>query len=293
MSTVVTEKQMKYTLFRQFSCSETMLTVLNRMGGCEMKEIEEASDPLCGGILLNLHDVCGIVWGASLAAGIRAKQRLSSDYAVAQFTLGTTKQIIDTFDAEEDSVECATRIGMDKWNMIKYTMKGNIAKCMESLAHWAPRFNEIIETRLVNAGKESQHTQISNCACETMEKTAEKLGIDLAWYVPVVAGFAGGLGLSGNACGALTAAILGQMLKYFINRDKPKHSMIRSGMQAYYIGDSWMNPARKLFKDFIGMYGTKSCREITQRQFNSPDELSAFLESGKCREIIDNVVKWV
>jgi hypothetical protein len=72
METVLTEKTMKNALLRYFSCSETTLTLLNQMAGTPWKEVEEAADPLCGGILAEMDAACGVLWGAALAAGVRA-----------------------------------------------------------------------------------------------------------------------------------------------------------------------------------------------------------------------------
>ncbi|TFG83535.1 MAG: hypothetical protein E4H20_05285 [Spirochaetales bacterium] len=40
-----------------------------------------------------------------------------------------------------------------------------------------------------------------------------------------IAGLAGGLGLSGNVCAALASTIVAILLKYFRDRNRPKHSM--------------------------------------------------------------------
>jgi len=39
MEEVLIEKKMKWAVLRYFSCSETMLTLLNRANGIEVKEI--------------------------------------------------------------------------------------------------------------------------------------------------------------------------------------------------------------------------------------------------------------
>ena len=64
---------------------------------------------------------------------------------------------------------------------------------------------------------------------------AEILGLKEYNDPAIVAGFAGGVGLSGNVCGALAATLYALAVKYFVDRNKPKHGMLRSNMQGIKI----------------------------------------------------------
>lgn len=57
--------------FRKGACSETLLHVINLAFDHPMTEEEHASSPLAGGILLHGYQ-CGMLWGATLAAGAQA-----------------------------------------------------------------------------------------------------------------------------------------------------------------------------------------------------------------------------
>ena len=287
MKEVFFEKNVKKTFLHRFSCSETMLTLLDRAFGTEEKEIEEASDPLCGGICLELDAACGILWGASLAAGIQAQRRLATPAAARNAALTAAKSIVDSFVEEGNPEDCREIINMEKWGMMRYMTNGKTSLCLSNMVRQAPRFKEIIDSVVEEHGKQKKHEEFRNCATEAMEKVSKAIDLQQCDYPHISAGFAGGLGLSGNACGALASAIFTVNLQYFLQRNKPKHSMLRSMMQGFRIGDGWIDPSRKIVNDFREHFGTKSCVCVTNREFANPRELSEYLEQGNCSDVID------
>lgn len=291
METVLTEKKMKWALYRYSSCSEAMLTLLNQMAGTEWKEVEEASDPLQGGILCDLDAACGILWGAGLAAGVRAQKKISDHIIARNAALYATQKMIHAYYQQEGRVNCTDIINMEKWNFSIYMLKGNSFRCHNNIARWALRFSEVINSSLAESSEDLTSQTQQNCACDAMEKVGQAIGLDVSPYATIPAGLAGGLGLSGNACGALASAIFTQCLKYFISRNKPRHSMIRSLLQGYSIGTPWMNPSRKLNEEFKHQFGTRACRDITKKVFSKSSDLSAFLKEGGCSNVIDSLTK--
>ena len=290
MEEVLIEKKMKWAVLRYFSCSETMLTLLNCANGIEVKEIEEASDPLCAGICAELDAACGIFWGCSLAAGIKAQNSFTNTEAAIDATLLATTRIIEMYTSEELPLNCTDIIKMKEWGMIKYMLKGNLPVCQKNIAKWAPRFKKQIDTTLNEYNEQDAPQKQRNCACEAMQRISKAIGLEVEPYDVIVAGFAGGLGLSGNACGALASAIFTLCLQYFRNRNKPKHSMIRSMLQGFSIGDAWMNPSRNLLKEFKDRFGSKFCKGITKRSFSSNAELSDYLGEGHCDVVVNSLV---
>jgi hypothetical protein len=68
MENVLDQGSVTHEMLRRFSCSEAMLTVLNAAAGLGCKELVEASDPLCAGLLAEMDGACGALYGATLAA---------------------------------------------------------------------------------------------------------------------------------------------------------------------------------------------------------------------------------
>ncbi len=90
----------------------------------------------------------------------------------------------------------------------------------------------------------------------------------------MVSGFAGGMGLSGMACGALGAAIWKSTLDWC--RNNPGQS-------------GYNNPKSKeileAFKDITG--SEMLCSKICDQSFNSIKEHSDFVKNGGCEKLID------
>jgi hypothetical protein len=91
--------------------------------------------------------------------------------------------------------------------------------------------------------------------------------------IVMVAGFAGGLGLSGNACGALSAAIWMNSLKW------SKEHLEKS---------SFFNPnAKKTLNTFNSVTESEMlCHKICKRHFNSLSDHSEFIKNGGCNKLI-------
>ncbi|MBU8914333.1 MAG: C-GCAxxG-C-C family protein [Spirochaetales bacterium] len=190
MDVVLDAKATKREFWKRFSCSETMFTLLNRAAGYETKELEEASDPLCGRLLAELDAACGVLWRAALAAGVRARNRITNRQYAASAALEATREAVRWYKCAGASLSCRRR-----------------------------RFTR----------------------------------------------------------------------KYFIDREKPKHSMIRSNLQGMLVGDGWMAPSRYILKQFKDEFGTKMCSEISGASFQSAGQLEEHLNAGKCDSVQDTL----
>jgi hypothetical protein len=94
----------------------------------------------------------------------------------------------------------------------------------------------------------------------------------------MVAGFAGGLGLSGNACGALAAAIWFKMLLW--SRDHPGKTP-----------KMMKNPdVEAIINKFLTQTDSKMlCKDIAQKTFGNINEHTEYLKSGGCSELIETL----
>ncbi|MBT8384649.1 MAG: C-GCAxxG-C-C family protein, partial [Bacteroidia bacterium] len=111
--------------------------------------------------------------------------------------------------------------------------------------------------------------QTISCASEVVKKmgaTDEEM--------VTVAGFAGGLGLSGNACGALSAAIWMQSLAW--SKENPGKSAYKN------------KNAKRTLKSFMGETDKEmNCYKICGERFNSLEEHTAFIKNSGCEKLID------
>ena len=110
-----------------------------------------------------------------------------------------------------------------------------------------------------------------SCASEV----AKKMGASDEEQV-MVAGFAGGLGLSGNACGALSAAIWINTLSWC--RKNP-------GKTPPFFN----NPnAKRVLKAFYEVTDSEIlCTKISGQHFKTVNDHSEFIKNGGCEKLID------
>ena len=114
-----------------------------------------------------------------------------------------------------------------------------------------------------------------SCASEV----AKKMGASDEEMV-MVAGFAGGIGLSGKACGALGAAIWMNTLAWA--REQP-------GKLSY----TMINPkAEKTLAAFFDVTDYEFlCDKISGQSFKTIDEHTEFIKNGGCEKLIDTLAQ--
>lgn len=251
------------------TCSRTFFYLLNREFGQLNEAGEIAADPLCGGLMQQGRQ-CGMLWGASLAVGAESFRRCDDTGKAACMAITATQHLMKSFENTAGSVDCKaiTHCNLtSKWGMLKLIIfKARL--CLRLTDDWAP---EAIRSAVEGLSGEQNDcpSQAVNCA----SLVAEKMGASDEEKA-MVAGFAGGMGLSGNACGALSAAIWMNSLAWCRkNEGKPAYS----------------NPnAKNTLNAFFRETGSKIlCREIAGQSFKSVDEHTEFMKNGGCDKLIN------
>jgi len=216
---------------------------------------------------------CGMLWGAAAAAGAESFRRCADRDQAVGMAIIATQQLLDSFAKRTGSADCREITGCD-WNrpasIVKYFFTGRIFTCFHLAANWAP---EAIAA--ANAGFACEKSAACQRPMSCASEVAQKMGASDKEMV-MVAGFAGGIGLSGNACGALGAAIWMKTLAWC--REHP-------GKTFPFFSNTGMNDILKAFDDATG--SEMLCHKITGRRFNSVAEHVEFLKNGGCAELID------
>jgi hypothetical protein len=251
------------------TCSQTFFYLLNREFVHLKGDHEKAADLLAGGILTKGYQ-CGMLWGAALAVGAEAYRRAETiDQAIVMAIKGT-QDVMDSFYTRSSTHDCRDITKCD-WSstasIAKYFLTGRIFSCFNMAQKWAPE--------AVEAAKKSMEVEpatipphVISCASEV----AARMGASDEEIV-MVAGFAGGLGLSGNGCGALSAAIFMNSLEEA--RQTGKVSFSSPGKNETYFS----------FKELVGE--ELLCDKISGKRFISIEDHTQFIQSGGCKEILD------
>ena len=268
-------------VFMQFlTCSRTFCYLLNREFGHTKEDEERALDQLAGGLAQTGHQ-CGMLWGAALAVGKESFCRNNDHGEAIATAITATQHLMESFSRMAKSVNCRDIIGIDLTNKadLEKFMKTSFydienSTCFNLAEKWAP---EAIES--AKEGLTRQQTSVSKQPLSCASEVAKKMGASDEEKV-MVAGFAGGLGLSGNACGALSAAIWMKDLAWC-----RKHP----GESPPYFG----NPnTDATLEAFFGVTGSEIlCQKIAGQCFKTISDHTEFIKNGGCHKLIDALAR--
>jgi len=260
----------KRTFLKQGTCSRTLFHILNREFNNPKPMEENASDPLAGGINQCGYQ-CGMLWGAAMGVGAESYRKFNNRNQAVGVAISTTTRMLESFKNNAKSDNCSDITDTDwskKNSILKYFIRGKMVTCFRLAGKWAPfALNTAIEGLSENT--DSLYNDAKSCASEVIKKmggTEEEM--------VMVAGFAGGYGLSGNACGALSAAIWMNTLR-----------RVKANTYKYTIADPEFENIMKRFFD-VTHYEIE-CSKICGKKFNSVAEHTEYIQNGGCEKLIN------
>lgn len=257
------------------TCSHTMLYLLNHENGLRISDEERASDPLAGGLLAKGYQ-CGMLWGASLAAGNYAYKHYTDMNQSIRSAILLSQNVINSFSKRSGCVNCRD-FAKCNWkkplSIAKYFLTGGFFKCMNLVANWAPDALDIIHEN--NGSGSSNKAPCLSCASEVIKKAG---GTDKE--AVLASGFAGGIGLSGYGCGALGAAIWYKTLHWC--RNNPNKT-------PPFFGNPEITSLIQQFSTLTKM--EFECKIICGRAFVTPCEHSDYIANNGCLNIIDGLAE--
>jgi C_GCAxxG_C_C family probable redox protein len=268
------------TFWKCGACSHAMFHLLNHEFENVKPQEEKASDILAGGIAQKGHQ-CGMLWGGSLAIGTEAFRKYKDKNKAIAMAINASKLLVDSFHKRTHTVNCRDISKVDWDNkfdfaihMLKTIAQGFVfSPCFNLIVKWTPEAIQAANKGLAENINNNQPCY--SCSTEVVKKMGgtEEESI-------IVAGFAGGIGLSGNACGALSAAIWYKMLQRSKNNQGKSSSMFN-------------NPdAKKVLRTFYMQTDSEMlCNKICNRRFNTIDEHSVYIKSGCCNKLIEALSK--
>lgn len=252
------------------TCSRTFFYILDREFGHPRDVEEKAIDKTAGGILQQGYQ-CGMLWGASMAVGAEALRRYKDPGKATGVAILATQSLMRSFKDRTSSIECEDITQTDfqnKGSFAKYMLSGKFVNCFKLAGRWAPEALQAANDGL-SPDMSDLPDQTMSCASEVVEKMGAS-----EEEMMMVAGFAGGLGLSGNGCGALAAAVWMNALI---------HNRKQTGKSASY--DPNTDLTLKAFYEETDY--EMQCDKICGKQFKTLDDHTEFLKNGGCRKLIN------
>jgi peptide deformylase len=267
-------KGLKRLFLKKGSCSRTLGFIVNREFGNLSDTHERALDPLAGGILQNGYQ-CGMLWGASMAVGAETFHRFKDKNKAIAVSIKATQHLMKSLENNAGSVDCAD-ISETNWkstgSVIKHFVTGKVFHCFKVLEQWAPD-----AVQAAYEGLEQDAEQLPKKCLSCASEMAKKMGATDEEQI-MVAGWAGGAGLSGNACGALAAAIWMNTLAKC--KEQPGKSFFNNPEAKELV--------EKLYKETDY---EMECFSITNEKFESLDKHTEFIENGGCKDLIEALSK--
>ena len=253
-----------------------MAGVLDQAFDHPLKLEEHASMPLAGGIMLHGYQ-CGMIWGATLAAGAQAyKLHGPGPQAEAQ-AIVVAQELVEAFQTYSGEINCLEITDLDKSSSTMkmryvFLIKGKTIGCMRMSAKYARIAFEVINNAFSEKLVKAPSSPVS---CTAL--LAQKMGLTDIQTV-MAAGFAGGIGLCGGACGALGAAIWING----INKGKDPESKI-----------DYKDPkAAEIIENFLKSSDYEfECSDIVGRKFENIEDHANYIREGGCSEIIEALAK--
>jgi hypothetical protein len=276
-STAGVPNDIKKVFMKKGACSHTGYFVLNREFGFNKPNEERASDLLAGG-LANKGYQCGMLWGCALSTGAQCYRQCSNLDNATSIAISTTQKIISSFEQKTGTPNCkeithcnfSSPFGLVKYLIINVPRGLTNSVCFNVAEQWLPEAARLAQNEITKEQKNPTDNAIS-CASQVVKLLG---GNDEE--AATVAGFAGGLGLSGNACGALAATVWFGLLSWC--RGNP-------GKMPSYFNNKIV---KRILKNFFKVTGNKIlCEDICGRTFKTVDEHTEFVKKGGCVEVIN------
>lgn len=233
---------------------------------------EQATMPLAGGLLQYGYQ-CGMIWGAALASGTQAYRMLGPGPQAETLAVRIAGQLVASYHKHKNKTNCIDITGLDKSSSnlqmtLHFFVKGGVFRCGHmAIRYTREAFGDITEALSTDPG-EPPDPPVSCAAL-----LAEKMGVSER-HMCMVAGFAGGIGLSGGACGALGAALWLLEMK-----------RLEAGTDAFDFNDG---RGQETIDRFLRHTDNEfECRKIVGRTFQTVHEHAAFLCDGGCAALIE------
>jgi len=259
----------KWVFVKKGTCSRTLFYILDNEYDSPLEEEEMAADPLAGGIMQHGFQ-CGLLFGTVMGIGAETYRRTQNLEEAIPLAKKISQKIEAEFIEMATSPDCSDITEVDFTSgkqMAKYMLTGKFYSCFKLADKWAPHALKTLEKSLEEENN-LEKTRVKSCASECIKKMGGS-----EREQTIIAGLAGGIGLSGNACGALSAAIWYRTLQ-----------KVREGVKP-----GIKNPeGEKVLEAFMEHTDYEFlCSEICGKKFDSAEDHTAYLENGGCEKLID------
>jgi hypothetical protein len=242
-----------------------------------LKQEEHGAMSLAGGLMGRGYQ-CGMLWGAALAAGAQAYRLWGAGPQAETGAVIAAQQVVEAFRARTREINCSAIIHLDwknlsKGGVLKFFLRGGPIGCFLLAAKYAPSAYDAIDSALsdntLSANPIDPPARSVSCAAVV----AQRMGAS-ELHTVMAAGLAGGIGLSGGACGALGAAI---WLMGMQSSEQERGDLSLNDPASVAVIEKYLESADNEFE----------CAKIVGRKFENVADHAAYVRAGGCAKIIE------
>jgi len=233
---------------------------------------EHATLPLAGGIE-QMGFQCGQLWGAALAAGAQAYRLFGPGPQAEAAAVVAAQRLAQSFQTSYKSINCAEVINLDWKNaqakqILGFFLRGGPIRCFSMTAGYSRAAIGEMDAAFSGNNLEAPAPPVSCAALLAQVMGASEL------HAVMAAGLAGGIGLSGGACGALGAAI------WLIEMNR-----VQGGTGKVEFNSPESTEAIDRFVQSTDC--EFECSKIAGRKFADVADHAGYLHEGGCAKVIE------
>jgi C_GCAxxG_C_C family probable redox protein len=257
-----------------------------------------------GGIVAR-GSTCGVVTGGSLGLALLHEEELQERGVSAEAgLLSLVGEYVRWFKESYGTSICKERTGVDFYSakgQIRYFLPGDrLSRCFAHIRGAVRHLHDYgRELPPFDVGRGS--SKPIHCARDVLRGIREQTGVEHPLLERISVVFDGGLGLQGEACGALAGAVMG--INLVLGMDIRRMSFIQA-VRAFLIGHRNLlrdepiekpepfNVGKGIVRRFREEAGAMECRDITGKVFSGWNDFQNYISSSeRCSALIKLAVE--
>ncbi len=277
-------KETKKVLTKTQNCCLCHIVPIQSHYDVTETDLRKAVTGLAGG-LNNNGSTCGAVFGGSINLALiqdATENQETSDVELIRAVGDYVSSFKDTFGSTKcrdiTALNLRSRLGQ-----LQLLLPWKKNKCMKQAEFG---IKHVMTSDVPSS--ETKDKSVDHCTSKVWEEIKRKSGYEDKYLERMSRVFTGGIGLSGNACGALSALIMYLGIKYRkleigINQSgssKSSYTRVR-------------NTSNEVIEAFIDEFEGIECQTITNEQFMNIDEFNDFRSNIGCERVYDFLLNYI
>ena len=289
--------QSKKLLFTTFNCAKSQLIPLQAIHGIEDDELVMSLTGLAGGVLNN-GSTCGVVIGGAVSIAMLRDKELAGQWTLADEIqlLQEVREQVNWFESRFNTSLCRER---EELNYERITVlgllnpkkaKGCVARAGASMERFMERYDSI-ECGASPAGEGTVFPSpdpgegvrgggSEHCAAKILTEIRAQTGIGSERLERISVALDGGIGLTGDGCGALSGALMALGLRYALDPKDTEPDKLKNIYRSF--DSEFFRKAILLVNGFVKEFGALECSRLGGRKFKDWNEFSDFRNSTAC-----------